>query len=201
LWTGNNTFLTFSTNTLNVIMGTALVGLLLWAISRHGSAEWITCSYSVLFVLALGYAATTTYVYSHGAVSGPEPWYAQVLSAPLLGLTLLGASRGPKLGRFVAAFLVVLFGYVLIATYVAKLIPLYGGYEGRASLPAMAMLYTHGLKMLVTNLNSVLFVPATVVCLLAGITIVLAVAQQVVLIQHLFARMERRSASPVSELQ
>lgn len=201
LWTGNNTFLTFSTNALNLIIGTGLVGFLLWASSRHGRAEWITFVYSSLFVLALGYDATTTYIYSHGVHAGPEPWYTQVLSAPLLGLTLLGASRGQRLGRYVAAFLVVLFGYVLAATYAAKLIPLYGGYEGRTSLAATARLYVHGLKVLITNLNSIVLVPAAVVCLLAGITIVLAGAQQVVIIRYLFARTQRRSGSCLSELQ
>jgi hypothetical protein len=105
-------------------------------------------------------------------------------------LTLLGASRGERLGRLVAASLMVLLGYVLAATYAAKLIPLYGGYEGRASVAATAVLYGHGLKELVTNLDSVLLVPAAVVCLLAGITIVLTVAQQIVIIRYLFDRTE-----------
>jgi hypothetical protein len=182
LWTGNNTFLTFSANTLNLLIGAGTIALLLWAASRHARAEWITFSYCALFVLALGYAAAASYVYTHGASTGPSPWYAQIISAPLLGLALLGASRWRWLGKVVAVFLVVLSGYVLAATYAVKLIPLYGGYVGRASLGAVATLYTDRLGMLLASLDTVTLAPAAVVCVLAGITIVLAVVQQIVLI-------------------
>jgi hypothetical protein len=100
----------------------------------------------------------------------------------VLGLSLLGASRWPRLGRFVTALLVLVFGYVLAATYAVKLIPLYGGYVGRASLGAVATLYTDRLGMLLASLDTVTLAPAAVVCVLAGITIVLAVVQQIVLI-------------------
>jgi hypothetical protein len=193
LWTGNSTFSTFSAYTLNVLIVAVLMALLLWAASRHASAEWIAFSYCALFVLALGYAATVSHIYTHGAATaGPSPWYAQVLPAPLLGLALLGASRWRRLGRVVTVFLVVLFGYVLAATYVVKLIPLYGAYEGRTSVGAVVVLYAHRLRMLTASLDSVALAPATVVYVLAGITIVLAVVQQVVLIRWTLARMDRR---------
>jgi hypothetical protein len=188
LWTGNNTFSAFSAKTLNVLIGTGLMALLLWATSRHASAECITFYYCALFVLALGYAATVSYIYTHGAAVGPSPWYAQVLSAPLLGLALLGASRWQWLGRVVTVFFVVLFGYILAATYAVKLIPLYGGYEGRTSVSGVIILYAHRLRTLTASLDTVTLAPAGVVCLLAGITIVLAVVQQVVLIRCTLAR-------------
>ena len=40
LWTGNNSFSTFSANTLNLITATSLAALLLWVASRHATAEW-----------------------------------------------------------------------------------------------------------------------------------------------------------------
>lgn len=183
LWTGNNTFLTFSASTLNLMIGTGFVSLLLWAASRHASSEWITCSYCVLFVLALGYAAIVSHIYTHGAANGPCPWYAQVLLAPLLGLALLGASRWPLLGRFVTALLVLVSGYVLAATYAVKLIPLYGGYWGRTSLAGVRMLYGHRLRMLEANLDTVTLAPAAVIFALADVATVLVVVQQVVLIR------------------
>lgn len=85
-------------------------------------------------------------------------------------------------------FLVVLFGYVLAATYAVKLIPLYGGYEGRTSLRAVTMLYADRLRMLAANLDTVTLAPAEVVCVLAGIIIVLAVSQQIVLILCMLER-------------
>lgn len=193
LWTGNNSFLAFSANTLNLLICTGLVALLLWAASRHASTEWIAFSYCALFVLALGYAASVSHVYTHGAATQPSPWYAQVLSAPLLGLALLGASRWRRAGRVVIVFFVMLFGYVLAATYAVKLIPLYAGYEGRTSLGAVAMLYAHRPGMLAANLNTVTLAPAAVVGVLAAITIVLAAVQQVVLILRTCDRADLRS--------
>jgi hypothetical protein len=188
LWSGNSSFLTFSANTLDLMIGAGLAALLLWAASRHAGAEWIAFSYCVLFVLALGYAAVASYIHTHGAVIRPGPWYSQVLLAPVLGLAMLGASRWPRLGRVAAALLVLLFGYVLAVTYAGKLIPLYGGYEERTSLAGLAMLYGHRLKVLADNLDSVALAPAVVVFALAGVAILLAAALQMILILDIFAR-------------
>jgi len=185
LWTGNNSFLTFSATTLNLLIGCALMALLFWAASRKANPEWITLSYCVLFVIALGYATTASYIYTHGAAHQPSPWYAQVLSAPLLGLALLGASRWGEAGRIVATLLVVLFGYILAATYAVKLIPLYGGYEGRVSLGSMTTLYGRRLGKVMSNLDTVSLAPAAVICVLAAMTISLVVIQQVILIRRL----------------
>jgi hypothetical protein len=180
LWTGNNTFSTFSASTLSVVIGAMLIALLLWAARRHSSIEWITFSYCTLFVLALGYATVMSHIFTGGAANGPSPWYAQVLLAPVLGLALLGASRWRRLGRFVAALLVLLFGYVLAATYAVKLIPLYGGYAGRTSLAALPSLQ---LRTLAANLDTVTLAPAAIVFTLAGGVTLLAIAQQALLIR------------------
>jgi hypothetical protein len=82
----------------------------------------------------------------------------------------------------VAALLVLVFGYVLAATYVVKLIPFYGGYEGRASLAGVAGLYGHRIGVLAANLDTVTLAPAAVIFALAGVAILLVVAQQIVLI-------------------
>jgi hypothetical protein len=79
--------------------------------------------------------------------------------------------------------LVGLFGYVLIATYIAKLIPLYGGYEGRTSLAALTALYSTRLPFLINNLSSVSLALATILLSLTGIVVILAVAQMAVLIR------------------
>lgn len=72
-------------------------------------------------------SACVGHVYIHGAAMVASPWYAQILTTPLIAMSMLGASRWRRLGTFLAASL------VLAATYAAKLIPLYGGYEGRTS--------------------------------------------------------------------
>jgi len=186
LWTGNNTFSTFSANTLDLVIAAVSLALLLWAASRHLRLEWITVSYCALFLTALAYSATVSHIYTHGAAMGPSPWYAQVLVAPLLGLAMLGPSRWQGVGRFVTALLVLLLGYLLAATYAVKLIPLYGGYPGRASLAAMATLYSRQFATLAANLDTVALAPAPVIFMLAGITIVLVGAQQVLLIRSIF---------------
>jgi hypothetical protein len=186
LWTGNNSFLTFSNATLNLLIGITLIALLLWAASRHPVTEWITVSYCGLFAAALAYVTVVSHIFTQGAANIPSPWYAQVLLAPLLALALLGASRWPRLGRYVSALLVLLFGYVLAATYAIKLIPLYSGYEGRASLAELAILYGQRLRLLIANLDTVTLTPAPVILALAAVVILLVVAQQLALISSLF---------------
>jgi hypothetical protein len=185
LWTGNNTFTSFSVTTINVTIGIILLALLLWAATRHGSSEWITVSFCALFALALGYQTVVTHIHTHGVANGPSAWYMQVFSSPLLGLALLGASRRPRIGRWVAALLILLFGYVLAATYAVKLIPLYGGYEARTSLAGVASLYGHQLRTLAANLDMVALAPAPIVFGLAGVVILLVIAQQILLIRGL----------------
>jgi hypothetical protein len=116
-----------------------LVALFLWASTRRQRAEWIVLLYCGAFVLALAYATAVSFAFSHDTAT-PRPWYAQVLLAPMLMLALLGSRRKRKYGRLVGVALVVLFGYVMIVTYWAKLIPPYGGYEGRGSLMSLAAL-------------------------------------------------------------
>jgi hypothetical protein len=102
-------------------------------------------------------------------------------------LALLGLSRWPRLGRFVAALLVLVFGYVLAATYAFKLIPLYGGSEGRTSLASITSLYGHQVKTLTANLDLVALAPAAIVFALTGIVILLVIAQQALLIRGIIA--------------
>jgi len=78
-----------------------------------------------------------------------------------------------------------LFGYVLIATYVVKLIPLYGGYEGRTSLAALIGLYSGRLPLLMDNLNLIALAPGWALLSLTVIVTILAATQAVVLIRSL----------------
>ncbi len=185
LWTGNNTFSTLSAATLDLIIAGSVLALLLFALSSHTSLEWITLSYCALFVLALGYASVVSHLYTHGAANAPSPWYAQLLFAPVLGLALLGLSRWPRTGRFVAALLALLFGYVLAATYAVKLIPLYGGYQGRTSVGSITSIYSHQLRTLAANLDSVTLAPAAVVFGLTAVVIVLVIVQLALVIREI----------------
>jgi hypothetical protein len=179
MWTGNSNFLAFSAGTLNLLAALGLVALLLWATRRHSAAEWTVVGYCACFTAAIAYASVITNITIHGTALTAEPWYAQVLAAPVLGLVWLGA------GRYIGAAIVAVTGYILVATYVVKLIPLYGGYEGRGSFGALVHLYGRGHAELMLNLNSVTLAPATVVLTLTGIVVILTLAQQIVLIWRL----------------
>jgi hypothetical protein len=71
-------------------------------------------------------------------------------------------------------------------TYWVKLMPLYGGFEGRSSLGSVVMLYVDRLPMLTAGLNELCLVRATHVFFMAGVVSVLTVAQQVIFIRLLF---------------
>lgn len=155
LWTANNTFRSFSLGTMDLVVAVCTGAFLLWIFSRHTSVEWVVLAYCAAFTLALAYVAAVTYVRTGNPLSTPSAWYAQVLVAPVLALLLLGTSRRPRAGKFLATAIVLLFGYVLAVTYVCKLISLYAGYQGRGSLRDIATLYLSQFPALSANLNSV----------------------------------------------
>jgi hypothetical protein len=182
LWTANNTFRSFSVKTLRAVIFAWLAALLLWVPARHGRAEWIVVRFCGLFILALAYDAGINYVASHHETASPAPWYTQVLLAPMLALGFLGTSRCAAAGRFVAASMVLLWGYILVATYWVKLIPLYGGFAGRTSLTSVTMLYRDRLPAVMAGLNDVCLAPAAVIMPIAGLVALSAAGQQVILI-------------------
>lgn len=187
LWTANNTFRTFSISTLRCLIAAWGAALLLWAAARrHSSREWILVLYCGLFAMALAYNTAVNYVASRGESGIPGAWFMQVLVAPMLGLAFLGIARSPKLGRPIAVAMIVLFGYVLAATYWLKLIPLYGGFEGRASIASLAALYGRNLGALYERLQEICLGPTAGIFVLAAILLVLTAAQQAVLIRFLF---------------
>ena len=188
LWTANNTFRTFSMATLNIVIVACVASLLLWAFSRHTLAERVIAAYCAAFLLALVYADIETNIYTRGAATTPSAWYAQVLVTPMLVLSLLGAARRRRAGLVLAALLPLLFGYVLVVTYVFKLIPLYAGYEGRGSLRDIATLYRSHFNALSANLGSVALGSVPIVFGLTAVVIVLILVQEVLLIRVLFVK-------------
>lgn len=184
LWTGNNTFEAFSVTTVGAIAAVWLVALMLWARTKLASAEWISGLFCALFIAALGYDAAIESIYAH-TVAGAEPWYSQLIAAPMIGLAFLGCMRWKRPGRAVAVSLTGLLGYVLIATYVLKLIPLYGGFAGRASAGSVVSLYSTRLPSLIDNLNLVALAPAGVLLSLAVIVAALAITQMAVLFRSI----------------
>lgn len=183
LWTANNTFRSFSLPTMNLLIALCGAALLFWIFSRHSMREWIVVAYCAVFGLADAYPAVETYIGTHNPFSTPSAWYAQVLVAPLLALLFRGTARRPKAGKFLALAIALLFGYILAATYLVKLIPLYAGFEGRASLKDIAVEYFLRFHALSANLNSVALGSATWIFILT-----LAVAALIVVLEIGFIR-------------
>ncbi len=176
LWTGNNSFRAFSKATLRVLLVLWAAALLLWIAQRHRAVEWITLLYSGAFFAALLYDAALNDAVSHGANVNPAPWYAQPLLVPLLSLAFLGAARAGAAGKWIASLIVALSGYVLMATYWAKLIPLYSGFEARATLPALIQLYRRP-SQVAHGLAAVCFAPPAAILSLALMVGLLAMGE------------------------
>jgi hypothetical protein len=129
LWTGNNSFTSFSRNTLNNMLGLLLLALAAWAFRRHAiqPAEQIAFAAVVLFSVAVAYASCASFAHTNGDVPGASPWYTQVLLAPVVALAYLGMSRWKGFGTVLAGCTVAIWTWVVIATWTVKLFPLYSG--------------------------------------------------------------------------
>lgn len=185
LWTANNSYRSYSTNTLRILLGVWGLGLLLWCLTRPKAREGIVAAYCALFALALLYYVALSSAFLHDRAARPEPWYCQVLMAPLLVLALLGAERSGRIGRLVTSAMVAIFGYVLVCTYWVKLIPLYSGFDQRTSFLAVARLYLTDSSRVVGELNTLSSGPAGVILTLSAAVTVTAIALQVVLIRNM----------------
>ena len=176
LWTGNNSFTSFSAATLNLILVLLLVAVLLWlrsAWKRPGSApEWIVAAGCLCCVATLLYACALFFAYSKDPDVTTGPWHVQAIAAPTACLLSLGLSRSGAVGRWLGVALVALFSYVLAATYLVKLIPLYAGYPG-GKMPLGRLLdwYLHGTPDLAAT---ALGPPALIWCVTAEVVVVAA---------------------------
>ena len=142
LWTGNNSFTTFSAKTLDVMLLLVAVALALYFVrAKLQIAEWTVLTASFLFWIALLVVTVTFYAASKHAAIGATPWYPQILLAPVMLLAFLGMSRTPSWGRILASLFVLLWGYLLIATYLIKLLPLYGGFPASQRMGELAARY------------------------------------------------------------
>ncbi len=141
LWTGNNSFTTFSTLTLNALITLIAVSCL---VGRVANPRPIVNRPKLLgalaiFTAAVIYVAANDVILLHGTSAGPAPWYTLPLLPPIIAIALQGANRT----RLLQIGFVLLSAYICIATYAVKLIPLYGGYpEGRSTLAGLWHWYT-----------------------------------------------------------
>jgi hypothetical protein len=146
-WMGNSSFTDFSIRTMDTVLVLLGIALLLYCrtviywrprihcppLRRRRWTEAMLWAPVLAFLAAMIYVAGSSFSYTHGVATAASPWYLQAVMVPLLCLAMLGCQRSRDLGRWAAAAMVVLWGYVLAATYVAKLFPMYGGFPGGRS--------------------------------------------------------------------
>jgi hypothetical protein len=179
LWTGNNSFVTFSQSTLNAMIALLGLAMLLYAArARRNFAEIISLTAIGLYFALLILISFVFFRSTRGLIDAAMPWYAQVLLAPVLILGFLGLARGRKLGRWIALAIVLLWTYVAVVSWIAKLIPLYGGFEDPHARPLQLLnWYLHRAAERNSVLSNLCPAPLPVIyLLLAVVLLTLAVA-------------------------
>jgi len=145
LWTGNWSFVSFSRLTLNlelILLATAFVLFLSRFREITIGERWVLLACAVFF-LGLVYQTCVTWVATHGQSRNAEPWYMQCILPCLWALAFLGMQRRGRVGRILAVCISSITAWIAAATYVLKLIPLYGGFAGRSTLPAVFAWWRH----------------------------------------------------------
>ncbi len=145
LWTGNWSFTVFSRNTLDAELVLLAAGflLLLFHWRQITQAELWVFAALVSFLAALAYDACVVWADTHGAGLHASPWYTQCILPAIFMLAFLGFERSGMVGSILAWLTAVIAAWIAALTYVAKLFPQYGGFEGRANLPALWNWWTH----------------------------------------------------------
>ncbi|MBV9613628.1 MAG: hypothetical protein JO091_14230, partial [Acidobacteriaceae bacterium] len=135
LWTGNWSFTAFSRNTLNFELLLLLAALATYVAQfrRMPQAELWVLAACGCFLLGLIYQTCVTWVHTHGVSTHPEPWYGQGVIACLWVLCAMGLETANVAGRIVAIALCLVSAWIAELTYVAKLLPYYGGMHARST--------------------------------------------------------------------
>ncbi|MGC9971967.1 MAG: hypothetical protein ABSE56_15420 [Bryobacteraceae bacterium] len=145
LWTGNNSFTAFSAITISVMLAAIAAAAVLYAAGARrnspSAAERVALATLGCFAAGLAYSAVASFGYGKGGSIVIYPWHVQPLVPILLCVLFLGLARGRLPGRIVAISYVCLWAYVISATYLAKLIPFYSGYAGRAQVATILRWY------------------------------------------------------------
>jgi hypothetical protein len=144
---------------------------------RPDAGEWAILGAVAVFGAAVIYVVGNDVIFLHGASAGASPWYTEPLLAPLLAIALSGMSRTRRFGRPVAIAVCLLWMYICVATYVAKLIPLYGGYSGgRSTLREILRWYaSHGAE-LSSMLSTLCLAPPAMIYIETAVVTGLAIA-------------------------
>ena len=138
LWTGNESHISFSQNTLNLELLLLLAASVLFAVQirKARAAEIWTLLASLIFIGALLYDLCIA-AGAHELQTTTGPYYAPCVLPTVLALAYLGLQRSGTVGRLLAMVLCLLSAWIAALTYVAKLVPYYGGFIGRSTIGSL----------------------------------------------------------------
>jgi hypothetical protein len=136
LWLGNNSSTTFSNLTLGIMLTFLLAAVVYYFRKRPSRGEGVLLAGMGCFAAALAYNTVLEFYTTSARTITTAPWYVELLWPPALCLLM---SRAPRLLRGGACLIA---AYIISATYLLKLIPLYAGALDRpAHLPDLVHWY------------------------------------------------------------
>jgi hypothetical protein len=179
LWTGNNSFITFSQSTLMLVLAGyfAAGAFFIYSFScgRVTTSQRVVLGGCAVFGCALTYSEALGFWYTGGRALSPAPWYAQPI-APVVSTLLLSGLTNRRLLRVIAIWLIALSAYVMSATYWIKLIPLYTGFpHGTATIGTLIAWYSN-LGLVTERLSATAMKGPLFVLTLAGAVVFVAFA-------------------------
>ncbi len=179
IWTGNNSFTTFSRFTLNIVLALLFAGIGAWVYRRRAirPAEQLIFAAVIVYVIALLYNNAAVFVHMKGNTPGASPWYTQVLLVPVLAIAYLGMSRAGRFGRILASCTLALWTWILIATWTIKLFPLYSG-AGAAPMRMHDIVnwYAHSAAAHMHDLSLLALAPAGLLYSMALVSVALSLS-------------------------
>jgi hypothetical protein len=198
LWTGNNSFTSFSRTTLNFVLALLVFAVAAWGFRRNRiqPAERMMFAAIVLFSAAVAYASCASFAETKGDTAGASPWYAQVLLVPVMVLAYLGMARWKRFGSALAACTLVTWTWVLLATWTVKLFPMYSG--GGATPMRMHDVWNWYVKSAAAsahNFSLLSLAPAPLLYLGLVVSLTLSIFLCAVIIRNLYVRQGRDHSS------
>jgi hypothetical protein len=189
LWTGNWSFVSFSRFTLNadLILIAAAFLLFFTRFREITTSEWWVLLACAAFFLGLVYQTCVTWVATNGESTHAEPWYLQCILPCLWTLAFLALQRHRLVGRILAAAILLISVWIAAATYLLKLIPLYGGYRGRSTVAAAFAWWRHFPSH---TLSQTVLGPLTMTFAALAVFLLLLAVLNIALLRSLLVRQE-----------
>jgi hypothetical protein len=198
LWTGNSSFTDFSVRTMNATLALLAVALFLYlryaVRARVRRAAFLGLPV-VVFCAAMVYVTGSSYAYTKGFATAASPWYLQAVMPALLCMAVSGCQYAARTGPWIAGAMAALWAYVLAAAYLAKLIPLYGGFaRGRSTLRDIVAWYASSWRTAADILNTTALAPCAVITLLLLLLLAVLLALAPALVRQVWREFRKTPA-------